>query len=128
MLLRFYKSLKRTHIEYASAVWDPHHVKDIKLVEDVQKFALRVRSKTWNTNYETLLRSYNLTALSERRKLLKLCLLYNILADKVIFPTHHLRDLSCTILIGTQTASNFQFHSPRPSTFNILFSINHCYV
>ena len=38
----------------AQYAWDPHLAKDVKLI-DVQKFALRVCSKSWNSNYESLL-------------------------------------------------------------------------
>ena len=33
---------ERPWVEYASSVWSPHLVKDIKCIDDVQKFALRV--------------------------------------------------------------------------------------
>ncbi len=41
--------LIRPHLEYASAVWSPHLAKDIKLLEDTQKFALKVCTKKWDT-------------------------------------------------------------------------------
>ena len=40
-----YKSLSRPHMEYAYTVWDPHQAKDIKSIENTQKFALRVWNK-----------------------------------------------------------------------------------
>ena len=43
--LKLYKSLIRPHLKYASAVWSPYSAKDIKTIEDVQKFALRVCTK-----------------------------------------------------------------------------------
>jgi hypothetical protein len=37
-----YKSLVRPILEYACPVWDPHLVKDIKMVEAVQRRASRI--------------------------------------------------------------------------------------
>ena len=45
----------------------------------VQKFALRVCSKQWDTNYHTLLARYNIPSLFNRRQLLRLCFLFNVL-------------------------------------------------
>ena len=84
-LLKLYKSLIRPHMEYARMVWDPHLAKDIKL-KDVKKFALRVCSKSWNSNYESLLNYCHVPALSNRRKVLKLCLLFNIMTGRVVYP------------------------------------------
>ena len=75
-------------MEYACAVWDPHLVKDVKLIEDVQKFALRVCSKSWNSNYESLLSYCRIPSLSNRRKVLKLCLLFNIMTGRVVYPNN----------------------------------------
>jgi len=44
-LLQLYFSLIRPHLEYASDVWDPHLQKDITLMENVQKFGLRICAK-----------------------------------------------------------------------------------
>ena len=73
-------------IYHACAVWDPYLVKDVKLIEDVQKFALRVCSKSWNSNYKSLLSYCRVPSLSNRRKVLKLCLLFNIMTGRVVYP------------------------------------------
>ena len=62
--LKLYKSLICPHLEYASAVWSSHLAKDIKMIEDVQKFALRVCTKNWNTNHELLLLECSLDSIA----------------------------------------------------------------
>jgi len=37
----------RPHLEYASPVWNPHMHKDIKLLENVEKFAIQMITKRW---------------------------------------------------------------------------------
>ena len=41
----------RAHLEYASDVWDPHLLKDKTLIENVQKFGLRICAKQWDLGY-----------------------------------------------------------------------------
>ena len=41
-LLKLYLSTVRPILEYCSSVWDPHLIKDIVLLERVQRFALRI--------------------------------------------------------------------------------------
>ena len=62
-LLKLYKALIRPHLEYAGVVWDPYLVKDIVAVENVQKFALRVCSKQWNSSYDALLNALTVPTL-----------------------------------------------------------------
>ena len=85
-LAKLYKSLIRPHLEYACTVWDPHLRRDIQAIENVQKFALRVCSKSWNTDYNSLLDTLNISTLSARRTSLKLCLLFKMLTEIVDYP------------------------------------------
>ena len=48
-MLRLYTSFIRPHLEYATAAWDLFLMKDIELLENVQKFALRVCTKSWDS-------------------------------------------------------------------------------
>ena len=84
-LLHLYKSMVRPHLEYASKVWDPYLQKDIKLLEGVQKFALRVCSKNYDNSYEDLLDTFQLPELSTRRLYLRLALLLRLFMSHTIF-------------------------------------------
>ena len=84
--LKLYKSLIHPHLEYASAVWSPNLAKDIKAIEDVQKFGLRVCTKNWDTNYDSLLLTCNVESMADRRTFTRLCLLFKIVAEDVSYP------------------------------------------
>ena len=49
-LLNLYSLNVRPHLEYASPVWDPHLIKDTSQIENVQKFALRMCLRKWNSD------------------------------------------------------------------------------
>ena len=68
-----YISFVRPFLEYAAPVWDPHHSTLIDKIEKVQRFALRMASKQWNSDYATLLAWSGLPTLQSRRRVLSLC-------------------------------------------------------
>ena len=69
----------RPHVEYAATVWSPHLKKDIALIEGVQKFALRMVFGAWGASYHHLLFLSNQLTLEDRRMVMKLSVLYQIL-------------------------------------------------
>ena len=73
VILKMYKALVRPHLEYAAQVWSPYMVKDIELLEKVQRFALRICSRNYNLSYEELLDLYKTPSLQDRRSFLSLC-------------------------------------------------------
>ena len=85
-LLKLYSSFIRPHLEYATAVWDPFLKKDVELLEDVQRFGLRMCTKTWSSDYGELLVQSNLLTLQARRQQSKLCQLYKIINGTAFFP------------------------------------------
>ncbi len=85
-LLEMYKLLICPHLEYAAPVWDPHLSKDISMMENVQKFALRMCLKNWDTGYQDLLDLTNFPSLKNRRLYLKLSTLYKIIYGLFYFP------------------------------------------
>ena len=76
-LLRLYKSFIRPHLEYASVVWNPYYRGEIAALESVQKFALRVCLKSWDTNCELL--AANIPSLQHRCIQQSLCHLFKII-------------------------------------------------
>ena len=52
VILKIYKALVRPHLEYAAQVWSPYMVKDMQLLEKVQRFALWICSCNYNLSYE----------------------------------------------------------------------------
>ena len=87
VLLQLYLSLVRPHLEYAAAVWSPHLKRDIALIEGVQKFALRMVYGDWGASYDHLLSLSNLCTLEERRVVMRLSVLYQILNGSWYFQT-----------------------------------------
>ena len=87
-LKQLYISSVRPHLEYAAAVWDPHLQKDINKLEKLQTFALRMCTKYWTADYDSLLTTCNLPSLKKRRLFLKLSFLYQLFNDLVIFPSY----------------------------------------
>ena len=77
--------------------------KGIKAIEGVQKFALRVCTKSWRSNYNELLDYCDIPTMASRRKMAKLCLLF---FDKVSTqPNMNWRTLLTQTLIETPCSS-----------------------
>ena len=85
-LLKLYCSFIRPHLEYAAIAWNPALKGDIKLLENVQKFALRVCMKSWNSTYQELLTCAKLASLQDRRTRASLCHLFEIINNLTDFP------------------------------------------
>ena len=69
-------------------------LKDVQLLEKVQKFALRICSKSYLAEYEELLELFDIPSLENRRLFLSLCTLYSIINNFCYFPSHSLPSLS----------------------------------
>ena len=85
VMLQLYLSLVRPHMEYAAAVWSPNLQKDIVALESVQKFALRMIYHAWGMAYQESIGISSLPTLEERRVVMRLCLLYQILNGYIYF-------------------------------------------
>ena len=78
-LFTLYSSLVHPHLSHCSSLWDPHTKSDIKSLESIQKFALRICSKQLHSNYDRNLELFNLVPLSTRRAISKLTLLFKFI-------------------------------------------------
>ena len=65
-----------------------HLVKDVKKLENVQKFAMKMCLKQWDLGYQELLELSQLPSLQNRRLYLKLCTLYKIIHGYFYFPSN----------------------------------------
>jgi len=130
-LCQLYLSYVRPHLEYAAMVWDPHQLGLIKSLEKVQKFALRMATRNWNLDYDSLLGACDIQTLQTRRHNLKLCFLFQVVNGHLSFPnaplvsrpTLHLRNSNPHLLVQPvvhSKAHQFSFFPHSISLWNQL--------
>ena len=114
----------------------------MSIIEDVQKFALRVCLKSWSSTYAELLEQSNLPSLQTRRQHVKLCHLFKIINDATFFPeapiqashpSSPFRSVHSNSLVPLSSHSSQLYHSFFPSTiaaWNSLPCTQHsfCYI
>ena len=86
---QFYMALVRPHLEYACAVWNPHIKADIQKIEMVQRRAARFISNNYNRSdgaVTSILNNLNLSSLEERRKNIRLTIMYKINSGDIAIP------------------------------------------
>ena len=126
-LVQLYLSLVRPHLDYASAIWSPHVKKDKIAHENVQKFACRMATRSWDSSYQDLLDFVDLPSLECRRLETRLCLLYKTIYklryfdDGIFTPstslTHHA--LHNIVLNHPFARTNSYFYSFVPYTISL---------
>ena len=77
-----YKTLVRSHLEYANCVWSPYRQIDIEKIERVQMRATRMVQQLKNSSYDARLRRLNLPTLKYRRLRGDMIQVYNIVSGK----------------------------------------------
>ena len=65
--ISLYKTYVRPHLEYCVQAWNPWLNKDIEMLENVQKRAVRMVTNLKGNSYEEKLKEVGLTSLAERR-------------------------------------------------------------
>ena len=119
-LLQLYMSLVRPHLEYGCHIWDPHLQKDKVMLENVQKFGLRICARQWDLGYNELLSNFHAPTLQDHRLYHKLCNMYKIVNNLISFPpsifvprhsSHH-----ANTYVQPFAHSNAFLHSYVPST------------
>ena len=64
---KIYVTFIRPKLEYCYMIWNPYFIKDIELIEKVQKRCTKIPAEARNLPYEERLRLLKLTTLKERR-------------------------------------------------------------
>ena len=80
-MLTLYKSLIRSHLEYCCPLWNPHLIRDIQVLEGVQR---TFTSKIWGVqhlDYWARLQALNLMSLQRRRERYIIMHVWKILND-----------------------------------------------
>ena len=49
-MLQLYLSVVRPHVDYTASIWSPYMKKDKTLLENVQKFALHMATRSWDSS------------------------------------------------------------------------------
>jgi ribonuclease P/MRP protein subunit RPP40 len=79
VILKLYKTLVRPHLEYCIQAWRPHLLKDINILEKVQRRATRMIVECKGKEYEERLEIVGLTTLERRRTRADLIEVFKIL-------------------------------------------------
>ncbi|XP_076038459.1 uncharacterized protein LOC143023741 [Oratosquilla oratoria] len=100
ILLALYKALVRPILDYASQCWSPYLVKDIKLLEQVQRRATKLVPECSELPYEERCKFLGLQTLEDRRKRGDTIEVYKLLHGYEDIPYTKFFSLSTTGLRG----------------------------
>ena len=100
MLIHLYKAPVRPHVEYASRVWSPFKLRDIKPIEGVQRRATGLSRDLRNEPYNIRLTTLGLPTLQFRRERADMLQVFKILNGYEDIDSSRLFTLSSTGLRG----------------------------
>ena len=67
-------------------MWDPYLIKDVEILEKMQKFGLKMCLKDWSSDYSNLLTTAKIPTLSSRRSQARLTHMFKIMHEQTDFP------------------------------------------
>ena len=88
-LVSLYKIYILPGLEYGSSVWNPYYIRDVDLIENVQRKFTKFIPGMFHKSYQERLIHANLITLEERRIYLDLILLFKIIHRHVELDTDH---------------------------------------
>lgn len=68
MVSKLFKTYVRPKIEYACSVWSPYFVKDVEILERVQRRMTKISDETRHLSYPERLELFQISSLKERRE------------------------------------------------------------
>ena len=122
ILTTLYKSLVRPHLEYSTAAWSPHYVKDREMLEKVQRRFMRMVLGLGDLGYGERLGVLGLMTLEERRNRSDMVEMFRVFRGLVIYLVIYLvRPNQSTFRVGLGPSGH---QSMSETFFNFLKSSN----